>query len=204
MTAVRAALTWMTAVRDNGGTAHSATDDGGSDGNSVDNSGSDGTDAEGNDVEGTDSHNTDSHNTGSGDTGSGDAGSASADAGTGSGWRTGSIRLGNVHNSAVGIGNHHHIETVRHEATPRDPAYERLSEAIQQLGEDLARVVPSSQTVALADELSGAQDEIQRTGQASPGRLARLRTLLQDASASIGMLASGVAVGQAIGPLIGG
>lgn len=117
----------------------------------------------------------------------------------------GDIRIGSVRGGAIGIGDHNYIVNVRAESpVARDPAYERLLEAIRQLGADLARLVESPEVSALADELSETEDEIRRTGAAAPGRLARLRAVLQDASASIGMLASGVALGQAVGALLGG
>jgi hypothetical protein len=116
----------------------------------------------------------------------------------------GDIHIGSVRGGAVGIGDHNYIVNVRGEAAPCDPAYEQLLEAVRQLGADLGRLVASPEVSALADELSETEEEIQRTGAAAPGRLARLRALLQDASASIGMLASGMALGQAVGALLGG
>lgn len=116
----------------------------------------------------------------------------------------GDIHIGSVRGGAVGIGDHNHIVNVRGGAAPCDPAYEQLLEAVRQLGADLGRLVASPEVSALADELSETEEEVRRTGVAAPGRLARLRALLQDASASIGMLASGVALGQAVGALLGG
>ncbi|MGA6155484.1 hypothetical protein ACPEIC_19265 [Stenotrophomonas sp. NPDC087984] len=123
----------------------------------------------------------------------------------GGGGRTfGDIRFGKVSGSAIGIGDHNHIVNGRQGEAPCDPAYQELLEAVRQLAEDLRRVVPSPEVGALSDELDQTQDEIQRTGRAGAGRLARIRVMLQDASASVGMLASGVAVGQAVGALLGG
>ncbi|MBO3674380.1 hypothetical protein [Streptomyces sp. NEAU-YJ-81] len=134
------------------------------------------------------------------------AGASGGGAGpAGGGGRTfGDIRFGKVSGSAVGIGDHNHIVNGRQEEAPCDPAYQELLEAVRQLADDLRRVVPSSEVGALSDELDQTQDEIQRTGRAGAGRLARIRVMLQDASASVGMLASGVAVGQAVGALLGG
>ncbi|MBL1095463.1 hypothetical protein JK363_01980 [Streptomyces sp. 205] len=114
------------------------------------------------------------------------------------------MRIGSVRGSAVGFGDHHHIVNAPRGEASCDPAYEELLEAVRQLAADLERVVPGPEVQALSNELASAQDEIQRTGRAGVGRLARMRALLQDASASIGMLASGVAVGQAVGVLLGG
>lgn len=132
--------------------------------------------------------------------GAGGAGAAHG----GGGRKFGDIRIGSVRGGAVGIGDHNHIVSGRQQEIPCDPAYEELLEAVVQLAGDLERVVQIPEVSALSDELADAQDEIQRTGRAGVGRLARLRALLQDASASIGMLASGVAVGQAVGALLGG
>ncbi|AEM87944.1 hypothetical protein [Streptomyces violaceusniger] len=126
-------------------------------------------------------------------------------AGPAGGGRTfGDITFGKVSGSAVGIGDHNHIVNGRQGEAPCDPAYQELLEAVRQLADDLRRVVPSPEVGALSDELDQTQDEIQRTGRAGAGRLARIRVMLQDASAGVGMLASGVAVGQAVGTLLGG
>ncbi|MFD8457545.1 hypothetical protein [Streptomyces antimycoticus] len=122
----------------------------------------------------------------------------------GGGRSFGGIRFGKVSGSAIGIGDHIHMVNGRQGDVPCDPAYQELLEAVRQLAEDLRRVVPSPEVGALSDELDQTQDEIQRTGRAGAGRLARIRVMLQDASAGIGMLASGVAVGQAVGALLGG
>ncbi|AJZ86059.2 MULTISPECIES: hypothetical protein [Streptomyces] len=122
----------------------------------------------------------------------------------GGGRSFGDIRFGKVSGSAIGIGDHNHMVNGRQGDVPCDPAYQELLEAVRQLAEDLRRVVPSPEVGALSDELDQTQDEIQRTGRAGAGRLARIRVMLQDASAGVGMLASGVAVGQAVGALLGG
>jgi hypothetical protein len=120
------------------------------------------------------------------------------------GRRFGDIRIGNVRGGVVGIGDNNHIVNGPQEGAVRDPAYEELLRAVGQLAADLERLVASPEVSALSDELTRTQDDIQRTGRAGAGRLARLRVLLQDAGAGIGMLASGVAVGQAVGALLGG
>ncbi|MFI0779988.1 hypothetical protein [Streptomyces sp. NPDC021212] len=131
------------------------------------------------------------------DTGAGEAGGRG-------GRRFGNIRIGNVRGGVVGIGDNNHIVNGPQDGAVCEPAYEELLRAVQQLSADLERLVATPEVGALSDELAGAQDEIQRTGRAGAGRLARLRVLLQDAGAGIGMLASGVAVGQAVGALLGG
>ncbi|MEU1801121.1 hypothetical protein [Streptomyces sp. NPDC019937] len=133
-----------------------------------------------------------------------DQGSGAGAAGGQGGRRFGDIRIGNVRGGVVGIGDHNHIVNGSQGGTGCDPAYEELLSAVRQLSADLERLVAGPEVSALSDELAGTQDEIQRTGRAGAGRLARLRVLLQDAGAGIGMLASGVAVGQAVGALLGG
>lgn len=105
----------------------------------------------------------------------------------------------------VTIGDHNTVTSTVNGAGPaRDPGQEALLQAIGKLRADLAGVVPSEQTAALDEELSDAEDEIEATGRAGAGRLRRLRQALTDAGAVTGILASGVAVGQAVGTLLGG
>ncbi|MFE5833359.1 MULTISPECIES: hypothetical protein [unclassified Streptomyces] len=105
----------------------------------------------------------------------------------------------------VTIGDHNTVTHTVHGAQPsRDPLQEELLQAIRRLRGDLGGVVASEQTTALDAELSDAEDEIEGTGRADAGRLARLRRALTDAGAVTGILASGVAVGQAVGALLGG
>ncbi|WP_030218207.1 hypothetical protein [Streptomyces bikiniensis] len=105
----------------------------------------------------------------------------------------------------VTIGDHNTVtNTVTGSGPARDPLQEELLRAIRRLRSDLAGVVPSEQTAALDAELSDAEDEIEGTGRADTGRLTRLRRALTDAGAVTGILASGVAVGQAVAALLGG
>ncbi|MFD5104511.1 hypothetical protein ACPCSP_14015 [Streptomyces cinereoruber] len=105
----------------------------------------------------------------------------------------------------VTIGDHNTVtNTVNGSGPARDPLQEELLRAIRRLRADLGGVVPSEQTAALDAELSDAEDEIEGTGRADTGRLTRLRRALADAGAVTGILASGVAVGQAVGALLGG
>ncbi|MFD7961091.1 hypothetical protein ACFV5J_09805 [Streptomyces zaomyceticus] len=105
----------------------------------------------------------------------------------------------------VTIGDHNTVtSTVTGTAPARDPRQEELLLAVRRLRADLGGVVPTEQTAALDAELSDAEDEIEGTGRAGTGRLTRLRRALTDAGAVTGILASGVAVGQAVGTLLGG
>ncbi|MFF8838558.1 hypothetical protein [Streptomyces sp. NPDC015130] len=94
--------------------------------------------------------------------------------------------------------------TVNGPQPARDPQQEELLQAIRKLRADLGGVVASEQTTALDAELSDAEDEIEGLGRAGTPRLTRLRQALLDAGAVTGILASGVAVGQAVGTLLGG
>ncbi|GAA2785010.1 hypothetical protein [Streptomyces showdoensis] len=121
-----------------------------------------------------------------------------------SGPAAGGISITNTHGN-VTVGDHNTVAyTVRGAGPERDPAQEELLQAVRRLRADLGGVVASEQTAALDAELSDAEDEIEGTGAAGPGRLTRLRQALTDAGAVTGILASGVAVGQAVGALLGG
>ncbi|MGW0031466.1 hypothetical protein ACWDXD_16775 [Streptomyces sp. NPDC003314] len=114
------------------------------------------------------------------------------------------IRVSNTGGN-VTIGDHNTVtNTVTGNQPARDPLQEELLQAIRRLRTDLGGVVASEQTAALDAELSDAEDEIEGTGRADAGRLTRLRRALADAGAVTGILASGVAVGQAVGVLLGG
>ncbi|MFE0703300.1 hypothetical protein [Streptomyces sp. NPDC058872] len=105
----------------------------------------------------------------------------------------------------VTIGDHNTVTNTVHGAAPdRDAQQEELLRAVRQLRADLEGVVPSELTAALDAELSDVEDEIEGTGRASTGRLTALRGALAEAGAVAELLASGVAVGQAVGALLGG
>ncbi|MGW0118145.1 hypothetical protein [Streptomyces sp. NPDC003327] len=105
----------------------------------------------------------------------------------------------------VTIGNDNTVtNTVNGPQTVRDPRQEELLQAIRRFRTDLGGVVESEQTTALDAELEEAEDEIEATGAASPGRLARVRRALADSGAVAGILASGVTVGQLVAALLGG
>ncbi|CAM5394853.1 hypothetical protein [Streptomyces narbonensis] len=105
----------------------------------------------------------------------------------------------------VTIGDNNTVtSTVNGTQPARDAQQEELLQAIRRLRSDLGGVVASEQTAALDGELSDAEDEIEGTGRAGAPRLTRLRQALLDAGAVTGILASGVAVGQAVGALLGG
>ncbi|MEU6624793.1 hypothetical protein ABZ926_29060 [Streptomyces litmocidini] len=116
---------------------------------------------------------------------------------------------GGVHVTNTGgnvtIGDNNTVtSTVNGTQPARDARQEELLQAIRRLRADLEGVVPTEQTTALDAELSDAEDEIEGTGRAGTGRLTALRRALRDAGAVTGILASGVAVGQAVGALLGG
>lgn len=85
----------------------------------------------------------------------------------------------------------------------RDPAQEELLRLVRELRADLGRVVASSQTAGLDAELAGAQAEIEESGRAGQGRLARIRQALADAGALTALLASAGAVAESVAVLLG-
>ncbi|MFF5426017.1 MULTISPECIES: hypothetical protein [unclassified Streptomyces] len=118
----------------------------------------------------------------------------------------GGINISNAHGN-VSVGDNNQVSYTVHgaeAAAPRDPLQEELLTAIRALRADLGRLVATDGTTALDAELADAEDEIEGTGAAGRPRLARLRLALTDAGAVTGILASGVAVGQAVGALLGG
>ncbi|MFH8568887.1 hypothetical protein [Streptomyces sp. NPDC017993] len=118
--------------------------------------------------------------------------------------RGGGNHIGSVR-GAFAIGNNNTV--TNHEgagSAAADPAQAELLRAVRALRGELAVVVESPQTQALRTELADTETEIADTGAAGPGRLARLRAALADAGAVVGLLASGAAVGQAVGALVGG
>ncbi|MGW8366287.1 hypothetical protein ACWGK1_37795 [Streptomyces wedmorensis] len=105
----------------------------------------------------------------------------------------------------VTIGDNNTVtSTVNGTQPARDPRQEQLLQAVLRLRADLRGVVATDRTAALDEELSDTADEIEGRGSADAGRLRRLRQALTDAGAVTGILASGVAVGQAVGTLLGG
>ncbi len=116
----------------------------------------------------------------------------------------GGIHIGSVQ-GAFAIGDHNtvtHNEGVGGPAT--DPAQQELLRAVRALRDDLSRAVETPQVTALSGELADTETEIADLGAAGPGRLGRLRAALTDASAVVGLLASGAAVSQAVAALVGG
>jgi hypothetical protein len=109
----------------------------------------------------------------------------------------GDITISNV-NGSFAIGDSNTI------VSRTDVQQQELLRAVRELRADLDRLVQSDGTAALDAELAGAQAEIEATGRAGEGRLARLRQALADAGALTGLLASAAAVGQAVGALTGG
>ncbi|MGW7053809.1 hypothetical protein [Streptomyces sp. NPDC054887] len=116
-----------------------------------------------------------------------------------------SVHVGTVHNSAIGIGNGNTVSNTNNVAVPsRDPAQEELLLAVRQLRADLDRLVASDATVVLDAELVSTEEEIEGGGEATPGRLARLRDALVAAGPGVEFLASGAAAVAAVGALLGG
>ncbi|GAP49219.1 hypothetical protein [Streptomyces azureus] len=116
----------------------------------------------------------------------------------------GDITISNV-NGSFAIGDSNTIVSRTDAGAPQpDAQQQELLRAVRELRADLDRLVQSDRTAALDAELVGAQAEIEATGRAGEGRLARLRQALADAGALTGLLASAAAVGQAVSALTGG
>lgn len=113
------------------------------------------------------------------------------------------VSFGDVSNSTFAVGSHAHAESHHQNAqgagAQRDEATEELLRAVRELRADLQRVRPTEQTGALDTALAQTEDEITRTGQASPTRRERLRELLTDSQALLNLLASAGAVAGLLG-----
>ncbi|MFJ8730486.1 hypothetical protein [Streptomyces bauhiniae] len=107
------------------------------------------------------------------------------------------VRIGDVSGSTFAIGSHAHAESHQHGTGA--PADRELLEAVRELRADLARVRGTEQTAALGEALADTEAEITRTGQASPTRRERLRELLADSQALLGVLASAGTVAGLLG-----
>ncbi|MEV4877971.1 hypothetical protein [Streptomyces cyaneofuscatus] len=114
-----------------------------------------------------------------------------------------SVHIGSVTGSAFAVGDHNTVTQHQH-AGPADEAQAELLRAVQELRADLARFVTSDDTEVLDAELVSVVDEIETSGAAAPGRLARLQQALTAAGTVTGTLASGVAVAEALRALLGG
>ncbi|WP_405985055.1 hypothetical protein [Streptomyces sp. NBC_00872] len=118
------------------------------------------------------------------------------------------VRIGSVSGSAIGIGDHNTVTNTNTgtgaTGQASDPAQAELLAAVRALREDLGRFVATDGTAVLDAELVAAEEEITTAGAAGPGRLAGLRDALALTGGVVGTLASGVAVGEAVGALLGG
>ncbi|MFF1298556.1 MULTISPECIES: hypothetical protein [unclassified Streptomyces] len=106
---------------------------------------------------------------------------------------------GGVHGSAFAVGNHARAEMNQGTAVPRDQAAEELLIAVRELRADLTRLRASDATAVLDTALAEAEEEIVTTGRAAPTRRERLRQLLDDSQALVGLVASAGAVAGLLG-----
>ena len=106
---------------------------------------------------------------------------------------------GGVHGSTFAIGSHAHAESHHGTAPQRDEAAEALLTAVRELREDLTRLRATDETAALDSALAETEEEIVTTGQAGPTRRERLRALLDDSQALVGLVASAGAVAGLLG-----
>jgi hypothetical protein len=109
------------------------------------------------------------------------------------------ISIGDVSGSTFAIGDHAHAESHHSTTAPRDAAAEELLCAVRELRADLARVRADEGTARLDAALADTEDEITRTGQATPSRRERLRGLLADSQALLGVLASAATLAGLVG-----
>lgn len=107
------------------------------------------------------------------------------------------VRIGDVSGSTFAIGSHAHAES--HQHGTGTPADQELLAAVRKLRADLARVRATEQTAALGEALADTEAELTRTGQASPTRRERLREVLADSQALLGVLASAGTVAGLLG-----
>ncbi|MET7680169.1 hypothetical protein [Streptomyces sp. NPDC005423] len=109
------------------------------------------------------------------------------------------VSIGDVSRSTFAIGSHAHAESHHGTGPRRDEATEELLRAVRELRADLARVRGTDGTATLATALADTEDEITRTGRATPSRRERLRELLADSQALLTVLASAGAVAGLVG-----
>ncbi|MDX2543957.1 hypothetical protein ACOT81_29865 [Streptomyces sp. WI04-05B] len=109
------------------------------------------------------------------------------------------VSLGDVSHSTFAIGSHARAVTHHGTAPQRDEATEELLRAVRELRADLARVRASEETDALRTALAETEAEITTTGRAAPTRRERLRELLADSQALLGVLTSAGAVASLLG-----
>ncbi|MCS0604771.1 hypothetical protein NX794_26665 [Streptomyces sp. LP11] len=108
-----------------------------------------------------------------------------------------SVSIGDVSHSTFAIGAHSHAES--HHGTTATPGDQELLAAVRELRADLARVRATAQTAELDAALADTEGEIARTGQATPTRRERLRELLGDSQALLGVLASAATLAGLVG-----
>ncbi|MFD7896937.1 hypothetical protein [Streptomyces sp. NPDC059743] len=102
--------------------------------------------------------------------------------------------IGAISNTHAGSYSHHTTDS------RTDRATEELLSSVRELRADLQRLVQSPEMAALDEVLASVEDQIMRTGQASPVQRERLRAALSDAHAVTSLLASAGAVAQALRP----
>ncbi|MFI9174026.1 hypothetical protein [Streptomyces lincolnensis] len=107
---------------------------------------------------------------------------------------------GGIHGGTFAFGDQAHVES-HHYGTgvQRDAAAEELLAAVRELRADLTRVRASDETAALDEALADTEDDLTRTGQATPSRLDRLRQLLEDSQNVVTFLASAGALTGLLG-----
>jgi hypothetical protein len=109
---------------------------------------------------------------------------------------TSRILIGSISGSAFSIGNHNLVSNTP--ATSADRQHTELLAAVSKLRADLARITVTETSAALDLELAKTAAQIDATGEATPGQLARLREALHDCAPVVARLASGAALSAAL------
>lgn len=117
----------------------------------------------------------------------------------------GEIRIGSVRDSAVTVGEGN-TATNTVTRTAADPAaYTALAAQVGRLELELLRAGARHEALApLLGQLAAVTADIETGGRPAPGRLERLRILMQDAGLGIGVASAALALGQSVGSLVGG
>ncbi|NUQ97138.1 MAG: hypothetical protein HOY79_11430 [Streptomyces sp.] len=114
--------------------------------------------------------------------------------------RYGDIRIESVHGSAVSIGDGNTVTNTAADAQ----AYAQLTTEVLRLARELRAGARHEELAPLLEQLAAVTADIDAEGRPAPGRLERLRTLMQDAGLGLGVASAALALGRSIGSLVGG
>ncbi|WLW52752.1 hypothetical protein [Streptomyces sp. YU58] len=106
---------------------------------------------------------------------------------------------GGIHGGTFAFGDNNRVESHHGTGAQRDAAAEELLAAVRELRADLTRMRASDETTALDEALAETEDDLTRTGRATPTRLDRLRQILGDSQALVTLVASAGALTGLLG-----